>query len=176
MAKRTWEPTVVEDLAFIPLTQGKWAIIDLADLGLVRPYTWYATDPRHRLTQYAETAQPYGAGKIKMHTLVYGPCADGYEIDHINNNGLDNRQSNFREVTRSQNSMNRPPQNGKTSRYKGVYFRASRGKWVAELRGPGRTKLFHRTFTDEEDAARAYDEQARLHHGEHAWLNFPEDA
>eukprot|EP01045_Picozoa_sp_COSAG04_P004720 COSAG04_NODE_209_length_20232_cov_116.817315_29_plen_338_part_00 len=46
-------------------------------------------------------------------------------------------------------------------------------KWVAEIRHRGRVQRIG-DFVDEDEAARAYDAQARALHGPGAWLNFPE--
>ena len=42
----------------------------------------------------------------KLHRIIIA-CPMGYEIDHINHNKLDNRKSNLRIVTRSENQMNK---------------------------------------------------------------------
>lgn len=51
------------------------------------------------------------------------------EIDHINGNPSDNRISNLREATRSQNASNRGIHKNNKSGYKGVTF--SNGKWTS---------------------------------------------
>lgn len=48
-----------------------------------------------------------------MHHAIFGKPINGLVIDHINNDGLDNRKKNIRIVTRSVNSLN----NGKTKGY-----------------------------------------------------------
>jgi len=52
-------------------------------------------------------------------------------IDHINGNRLDNKLSNLRVATLSENLQNRGPQKNNTSGYKGVSFHATSKKWVA---------------------------------------------
>lgn len=43
-----------------------------------------------------------------FHRLICD-VSEGFEVDHINHNGLDNRRANLREVTRRENLANRRP-------------------------------------------------------------------
>ena len=56
--------------------------------------------------------------------LVYiinnGPIKNNHDIDHINGNPLDNRPSNLRQCTRSQNILNSKLSSANTSGYKNV--------------------------------------------------------
>ncbi len=54
------------------------------------------------------------------------------EVDHINNNKLDNRRENLRAATRSQNNMNRISMNN-MSGYKGVSWHKKKQKWFARI-------------------------------------------
>jgi len=59
--------------------------------------------------------------KFKMHHFVFQKPREGYVIDHINEDKLDNRLSNLREVTNSENNHNRcKRKQNATSKYKGV--------------------------------------------------------
>ncbi len=89
------------------------------------------------------------------------------EIDHIDGNPSNNCLANLREATRSQNMMNRPGFIGKTSRYKGVHFSSTTGKWRATIRARG--KLTHLgSFPTELEAAAAYTDASKTIHGEYA--------
>ncbi len=60
---------------------------------------------------------------------------------------------------------------GLYKRFTGVY-RTSNGKYQAKIGEGGKMKHLG-VFESEEDAARAYDERARVVHGDRAKLNFP---
>lgn len=93
----------------------------------------------------------------------------GLEIDHINRNGLDNRRSNLRIATRSQQRANQLKRTHHTT-YKGIF--AWGNKWAARISYDN--KKYHLgVFDFQEDAAKAYDEAARRLHGQFARLNFP---
>jgi len=151
----------------IPLTQGQTALVDDKDYDLVSRHKWYALQQGED-RWYAVT----GHCAIPMHRLILDP-PEGLEVDHINQNGLDNRRSNIRICTRAQNSCNRGPNKRNTTGYKGVT--RHKGKYQAQIGIDGTTLYLSRHDTARE-AARAYDAAAQVFHGEFAWLNFPEEA
>jgi hypothetical protein len=92
--------------------------------------------------------------------------------DHINRNGLDNRKANLRSATISQNLSNRPKRRTKTrSKYKGLEWDKTQRKWKARIQHNHR-KIYLGSFTSEINAARAYDQAAKLYHRKFAALNF----
>lgn len=65
-----------------------------------------------------------------------------------------------------------PDVRSRTSQYRGVSFYPPKTRWAAAI-GVNR-KVIHLGYFDiEEEAARAYDAAAKLHHGDRAFLNFP---
>ena len=93
-------------------------------------------------------------------------------IDHINGDRLDNRWCNLREVTRSQNQMNKGPY-GKVPQYIGVSWDKSKNRYVAYVRFNGK-RIYIGRSTDPELLARKRDQKAKELFGEYARLNFNE--
>lgn len=74
---------------------------------------------------------------------------------------------------RKQNLQGSKPNKNSSSKYSGVSFEKDRGKWKAAIRYKQKT-YSKRQFTNEVDAAKAYDLLAIKYYGENANLNFPE--
>jgi len=158
----------IEAFRYIPLTQGKFAIVDAEDYIRLNRYDWFAV--KSRRTYYT---QRYSNGTmLSMHReIMHAP--KGLICDHKNHNGLDNRKSNLRLCTARQNARNRQARTSCSSRYKGVYWSKRYKKW--------RSRIFfdHKRrnlgyFFDEIKAALAYDDKAAEFFGEFAYLNFPQ--
>lgn len=96
------------------------------------------------------------------------------EIDHKNRRKACNRIDNLRECTRPKNSANAPGRRtARTSTFKGVSYGTRDKKWRATIVADEVYKSLG-YFSEEIDAAKAYDEAAKRLHGEFAFLNFPE--
>jgi len=95
---------------------------------------------------------------------TFGEWPNG-DLDHINCDRADNRISNLREATRSQNqaNMRRPRHN--TSGFKGASFHQRKGKWQAIIQKDGKT-LYLGLFPTAADAHAAYCAAAQELHGE----------
>lgn len=109
-------------------------------------------------------------GTISLASDVIGKPPKGKEIDHCNQNKLDNRRQNLRFVTRQQNAWNRPkPKRNKTG-FLGVSIWGDR--FCVWVRHNGNT-IYHKTFDDPILAAKAYDREIVRCRGEFAITNFP---
>ncbi len=102
----------------IPLTQGKFALVDDEDFEYLNQWKWKF------LSGYA--ARKKGKKTIYMHRLVNNTL-DNKSTDHINMNKSDNRKENLRSSTSSQNKFNRDSMGG-SSKYKGVSWNKKREK------------------------------------------------
>ncbi len=161
----------------IPLTRGKYAIVDPDDYRRLSKHKWYAAGSPGNC-YYAVRAVITKNGKkrrLHMHREVI-KAPDNLLVDHINRNSLDNRKANLRPATPSQNGRNRAKYiNGTySSKYKGVTLHRGKKKpWGAHIQ-VNHKLISLGSFDDEIRAAKAYDRAARRYHGEFAVLNFPE--
>ena len=107
--------------------------------------------------------------KFKEHQIVY-LMKNGFipkEIDHINGNRVDNRIENLREVTRSQNTYNKPAYKTNTSGSKNVSWKAKINKWQVAISYEGKRKYLG-VFEDFEFAELVATEARNKYHGEYA--------
>ncbi len=153
----------------IPLTRGKFAIVDEEDFERLNRYKWHALCIRGKW--YARRAP--GGKAIMMHREIMKAPKDKF-VDHVDGNGLNNRRCNLRLCNQQQNMQNRRPL-VRSSKFKGVWYCKRTKKWGAVIVFNGKKYHLGR-FDDEIEAARAYDRKAIELFGEFAYLNFPEDA
>lgn len=160
-------------MKFIPLTQGKTALIDDEDFELVSEYKWYPLSTSAGLV-YANGYLLRNGHRsvVLMHRLLMN-AQPGQGIDHRNRNGLDNRRFNLRFATRSQNAINRISKRKASSRFKGVHWHKSNRKWVARVRY-GKQEFHIGYFREEKAAALAYDAAVLKICPDYARLNFPQ--
>jgi hypothetical protein len=86
-------------------------------------------------------------------------------IDHINGVRNDNRIINLRPATKAENGFNQGMASHNSSGYKGVSWHKRTKKWFARCNVNGKT-CFIGCFDRPEDASLAYQNFARINHGE----------
>jgi hypothetical protein len=150
----------------IPLTKGKFALVDDEDFEYLNQWKWCAWigDGRSYAVRNAGKDQKRGMFE-RMHRVILR-LKKGEIPDHIDGNGLNNQRSNLRIATHSQNAMNTRKRSGCSSQYKGVSYDKVRSQWMCMVRG----KYVGR-FNSEKEAAQAYNVHAQKIFGEFASLN-----
>lgn len=151
----------------IALTNGFVALVDDDDFERLNAHKWYARPSK--CTHYAVRNSPRGLGKkpaILMHREVL--LVSGW-VDHRDGAGLNNQKVNLRAVSRAQNTYNKRKIYG-SSRFKGVGFYKSKGKWHARIQHLG-VQYHIGYFREEYDAAQAYNMKAEELFGEFAYFN-----
>lgn len=161
------------DVAYLQITDRHGnlkceALVDAADVPMLK-----SLDARWGLSTKARGRRAIHArinGRLVMlHRFLIG--SDPPMVDHINGDPLDNRRSNLRVATNAENQRNRGPQKNNRSGMKGVT--RNRKGWMARIKVDGKP-MHLGTFSSPDEAARAYDLAAQVHHGQFARLNFPQ--
>ena len=116
----------------VPLTgryaNGRCALIDACDAGVVEGIAWYCMPEDYARGRLGDGSQR----TVAMHRLILGALDSPLQADHINRDRLDNRRCNLRLVPSRINRQNTGPQGGR-SRFRGVYFEASKQRWRARV-------------------------------------------
>ena len=141
-------------------------------------FTWKnPTSTRVKVGQIAGTFHAHRYARIRINSIqylthrlvwlyVHGESpASGLDIDHINNDRLDNRIANLRLATRQENLRNARMHKGHTNGYKGITYWAAKNLWKAQSQFNGKHVNIG-CFKNREDAADAYITFAKLHFGE----------
>ncbi len=160
----------------IPLTQGKFALVDDDMFEELGKFKWYAKKYKGDDYYAARTVNvrredgKMSATTILMHREIIGASRPEQLVDHVNHFTLDNRVKNLRIATHSQNGKNRRSAKNSTSRFLGVTFSNCRNKWIAQIKIDGKNRHIG-SFDSEIQAALKYNEAAKIHHGDFANLN-----
>lgn len=154
----------------IKLTQSKTAMIDDIDIDL-SILKWFT------IKQGIQFYACKGHKHVRMHRLILErilkrTLMPGEFVDHIDHNGLNNQRSNLRLATKNENCQNRTPNKteNQTSIYKGVIWHKGKQQWQSRIRIKGK-RIYLGYFKLEKDAANAYNQAAKIYHGEFACIN-----
>ena len=107
--------------------------------------------------------------RILTHRAVFA-FHNGYFpefVDHIDGNKQNNRIENLRDVTKSQNGLNRSIHSNNKSGSKNVCWSRSKNSWVVKL-NLNKTRIHLGFFEDFEFADLVAQEARNLYHGQYA--------
>jgi hypothetical protein len=151
----------------IPLTKGFATVVDDEDYDRLIKYRWFAC-MNHTGHPYACRGNRKQRRLVWMHRVILGIDGDKKaQPDHINHDTLDNRRSNLRICTKSQNQSNRRRRKDNSTGVHGTTFDKESGKFRARIKVNGKSIHLGR-FETKEQAFVAYREAALRLHGEFA--------
>src|ERR1700693_2749312 len=162
----------------VQLTRGHVAIVDDEHYERVMAAgPWLVHTRDHHV--YAERVFTKRGGELQkqsMGNFILGITGAGKtQANYKNRDALDNRMCNLRTCDLSQRSARARKYKLRTSsQFRGVSWDKRTRKWDARLCVRGKN-LFLGLFTDEVEAATAWDKAARECWGEFAFQNFPSD-
>lgn len=144
----------------IQLTQGQVAFVDDEDSDLAK-IKWNAYfNPRYAdggrfIARRSITLAPGEQTVEYLHRVVLArklnrPLLPTELVDHIYGDTLDNRRSQIRLATHSQNAINRYMRSDNTSGFKGVSWDKKQNKWRAQIMKFGKRHTLGRRDTAEE--------------------------
>lgn len=145
---------------------GKFALIDSDDLPVVGCFRWFLSPQGYAVANVRENGVLTSA---LMHRLIID-SPPRHDTDHANGNKLDNRRSNLRLASRTQNNANAKVHKHSQTQVKGVRWHTGNKKWQARIR-VNKKEICLGYFSTVEEAAHAYDDAARTHFGEFAQPN-----
>ena len=158
----------------IELTQGKAALIDDEDFERVSKYKWTLSDVSRKKFYARRSDWNKGNQKtILMHRFIMN-APEGFEVDHIDGDGLNNQKHNLRLATSAENRWNSQKQLNNKTGFWGVGFdrRKKDRCFYARIKVNNKC-IFLGHYRSATEAAMIYDAAAKKFHGEFARLNFP---
>jgi hypothetical protein len=159
------------NMKLIVLSRGLAAKVSDHRYEALNKWKWYALNAGRAFYAARDVKILGKKVTLLMHRIVAG-AVEGEQVDHINLDTLDNQDENLRIADKSENMRNRNLQRNNKSGYKGVRRKKGSHRWLSRLKMRGR-EIHLGYFDTAEEAARAYDEAAKVHHGRFARLNFP---
>jgi hypothetical protein len=157
----------------IPLGEEEFTLVEQDDYYRFGRFHWHLGGNDERV--YVVRSYKTESEKLKyvsLHREIMNNPR-GLLVDHRNGDGLDNRQSNLRPATHSQNGCNRKKRKNTSSQFVGVSWDKRVRRWSCRIKHQNK-EIWLGYFDIETEAAKAYDAAAKKYFGEFARLNFPE--
>ncbi len=136
-------------------------LVDAEDYSKVSKHKWALRSIKNSELKYAYNKH----SKVWMHRMILN-APKGLLVDHINGNGLDNRKTNLRLCTHSQNMQNRKIHKNNKTGYKGVYWDNEKKRFMFQVRCG--LKIKREAFDTPEEAYMGYLHYSKLYFKEFA--------
>lgn len=131
--------------------------IDYEDAERVASRHW-TPDPRRGGHVYFKSMRD------SLHRFILGcEYGDGLEVDHVSGDTLDNRRSNLRGCTHSENLRNQRKHKNNRSGFKGASYHKASGKFQAQITADGKVFPLGLYLTPEEAHAAYCAASAKYH-------------
>jgi hypothetical protein len=141
------------------------ALVDDDDYESLTGYRWYIMPNGYVVRRQKNHT-------IYLHREIMAVSDRSTQVDHINQDKLDNRKSNLRICTNLENSKNKAARNNNSTGYKGIFFQSGHTKKPYRVQI---TNNYHKIeggyFSTPEAAAMKYNFMAMQLHGEYANYN-----
>lgn len=114
----------------IPLTKGKFAIVDDDDFEYLNQWKWYCSTQNRAVRE-----QSIGNNRSKMIWMhrVINKTPDGLDTDHKDRDPLNNQKSNLRTLSHHKNMFNRTLAKNNNSGHSGISWFKDSNKWRAYI-------------------------------------------
>jgi hypothetical protein len=157
-------------MKLINLTRGFFAIVDDENFEYLNQWKWQCSAKGY-VTRTKRVGERKNNKKktFRMHRVILN-LPDGFYVDHINHNKLDNRKCNLRIATDTQNLGNMKTPRHNSTGFKGVSFDKSRNKYEVYITKKDK-KIHLGRYNTKKEAAQAYNKAAQEYFGEYAKLN-----
>ena len=154
----------------ISLSRNQKTLVDDEIYEYLSNYKWQVSQYGHAQRNIKKPKRTTKA----MHRTVWeyfnGSIPEGYQIDHIDRNRLNNQIKNLRLATLREQTLNRSTRKDSFTGLKGVNYRSSTGKYYSSIMAHG-SSIFLGVFNCKIEAAKAYNQKAKELFGEYAVLN-----
>lgn len=164
-------------MKLIPLTQGKFAMVDDEDYEELMKHKWHwgRKAGAHRNIPNGKNRQT----KILMHVVIAKRMGmelkEGEMVDHHDRDKLNNQRCNLRPATNQQNAYNSKIRKDNRTGYKGVCWDKKVGKYRVDIRVNGK-RIFGGYYKDKEESGKVRDELSEKYCGEFAVFNIDKES
>lgn len=163
-SKRQNDFVVCKDYVILYTYKNEPFFVDLEDFGRIHKYCWRKNDSGYLCTTIKQKT-------VYLHRMIMN-AASGIDVDHKHgsNTKHDNRKSNLRLATISQNQMNKERQTNNTSGCVGVSWNKKSQKWRARIH-IDKKEIQLGEYRDIQDAVNARRNAEEKYFGEYGYNN-----